>query len=129
MNKKLAVDYNEINKKNDSMEENLKKDIISILEYFDYGLGDVEAGSGEKQPMHEEIKSALERIKKDKVTLEEAIESIKSKLEVKAGRLCEPILKQGGNPRNDKECKEVFMALSHLAEVENYVQSKMKEQK
>lgn len=44
------------------MNNKLKQDIIEILEYFDNGLADVESGSGEKQPMHKEIRSALKRL-------------------------------------------------------------------
>lgn len=44
------------------MDSNLKADIIKILKYFDAGLSDVKAGSGEDQPMLKEIKTALKRI-------------------------------------------------------------------
>ena len=44
------------------MNDKLKQDIIEILEYFNNGLADVASGSGEKQPMHKEVRSALKRL-------------------------------------------------------------------
>lgn len=37
-------------------------EIVSILEYFERGLSDVQAGSNEEQPMLKEIKSVLRRL-------------------------------------------------------------------
>ena len=41
----------------------LKSEIIGILEYFEYGLSDVEEGSGEKQSKLKEIRSILKKLK------------------------------------------------------------------
>lgn len=46
---------------------------------------------------------------------------LREKLEIKAGRLAEPILKQGKNPKDDIECHKAFLALAHLDEVEYYL--------
>jgi molecular chaperone GrpE (heat shock protein) len=46
------------------MKEKLINEIIYILDYFEKGLSDVESGCGEKQPMHNEIKKALKKLKK-----------------------------------------------------------------
>jgi hypothetical protein len=47
-------------------EENMmdiKQELIEILTYFNDGLKDVEAGSGEEQPMQKRIEAALRRVK------------------------------------------------------------------
>lgn len=44
--------------------DKLLNDVIEVLQYFDNGLNDVQAGSGEKQPMHDELKDVLTRLKK-----------------------------------------------------------------
>ena len=49
-----------------------------------------------------------------------AIEFLKDKLEVNAGRLCEPILKQNKDPRTNDECHKAFIILAHLQEIEDY---------
>jgi len=40
---------------------------------------------------------------------------------VNAGRLAEPLLKQGKNPKEDKDCHKAFLMLAHLSEIEDYV--------
>jgi hypothetical protein len=45
----------------------------------------------------------------------------KFQLEVNAGRLAEPLLKQGKQPKEDKDCHKAFLMLAHLAEIEDYV--------
>ena len=49
------------------------------------------------------------------------ISRLKIKLEVNAGRLAEPLLKQGKQPKKDKDCHKAFLMLAHLAEIEDYV--------
>lgn len=52
---------------------------------------------------------------------EEVLENLKAKLEVKAGVICEPLLKLGKNPKEDEEVKKVFLTLAHLEEVISYI--------
>jgi hypothetical protein len=49
------------------------------------------------------------------------ISRLKFHLEVNAGRLCEPILKQGKNPKDDAECHKAFLMLAHLEAIEDYI--------
>jgi hypothetical protein len=49
------------------------------------------------------------------------ISSLKFKLEVNAGRLCEPILQAGKNPKDDAECHKAFLMLAHLEAIEDYL--------
>ena len=51
----------------------------------------------------------------------DVISRLKFKLEVNAGRLCEPILKQGKNPKDDAECHKAFLMLAHLEAIEDYL--------
>ncbi len=51
----------------------------------------------------------------------DVISRFKIQLEVNAGRLAEPLLKQGKRPKEDKECHKAFLMLSHLSEIEDYV--------
>lgn len=53
-----------------------------------------------------------------------AINLLKIYLEVNAGKLCEPILKQGKNPKDDAECHNAFIMLAHLQEIEDYINGK-----
>lgn len=46
-----------------TVDTQLMKDIIYLLDYFNKGLSDVKAGSGEEQPNLSEIKSALIKLK------------------------------------------------------------------
>lgn len=50
-----------------------------------------------------------------------AIEHLRAKLEINAGRLAEPLLKQGKNPKDDKECHKAFLAVAHLDLIEEYL--------
>jgi hypothetical protein len=43
--------------------DNLKQELIEILTYFNEGLKDVEAGSGEVQPMQKRTEIALREVK------------------------------------------------------------------
>jgi len=52
------------------------------------------------------------------------IETLKAKLEINAGRLAEPLLRQGKQPKEDKECHEAFIMCAHLAEIERYLSSR-----
>jgi len=45
------------------MRQQLIKNIIEVLEYFDGGLKDIETGSGERQPMQNELESVLNSVK------------------------------------------------------------------
>jgi hypothetical protein len=49
------------------------------------------------------------------------IRRFKFQLEVNAGRLAEPLLKQGKQPKEDKDCHKAFLMLAHLAEIEDYI--------
>lgn len=51
----------------------------------------------------------------------DVISRFKIQLEVNAGRLAEPLLKQGKQLKEDKECHKAFLMLAHLAEIEDYV--------
>jgi hypothetical protein len=53
--------------------------------------------------------------------LDFVIDSLKSKLEVNAGRLAEPLIKEGKQPKEDEECHKAFLMLAHLAEIEDYL--------
>jgi hypothetical protein len=49
------------------------------------------------------------------------ISSLKFRLELNAGRLCEPILQAGKNPKDDAECYKAFLMLAHLEAIEDYL--------
>jgi hypothetical protein len=49
------------------------------------------------------------------------INRLKELLEINAGRLAEPLLKEGKQPKKDKDCHKAFLMLAHLAEIEDYV--------
>jgi hypothetical protein len=49
------------------------------------------------------------------------INRLKELLEINAGRLAEPLLKEGKQPKKDKDCYKAFLMLAHLAEIEDYV--------
>ena len=51
----------------------------------------------------------------------DVISRLKFKLEVNAGRLAEPLLKQGKQPKDDEDCHKAFLMLAHLSEIEDYV--------
>lgn len=51
----------------------------------------------------------------------EVISRLKIKLEVNAGRLAEPLLKQGKQPKDDEDCHKAILMLTRLSEIENYV--------
>jgi len=51
----------------------------------------------------------------------DVISRFRFKLEVNAGRLAEPLLKQGKQPKDDEECHKAFLMLAHLSEIEDYV--------
>lgn len=51
----------------------------------------------------------------------DVIRRFKFKLEVNAGRLAEPLLKQGKQPKDDEDCYKAFLMLAHLSEIEDYV--------
>jgi hypothetical protein len=51
----------------------------------------------------------------------DVISRLKIHLEVNAGRLCEPILKQGKNPKEDENCHKAFLMLAHLEAIEDYI--------
>jgi len=51
----------------------------------------------------------------------DVISRLKIHLEVNAGRLCEPILKQGKNPKDDADCHKSFLMLAHLEAIEDYI--------
>ena len=49
------------------------------------------------------------------------IDFLREKLETKVDRLAEQILKQGKNPKDDIDCRKVFLALAHLDAIEYYL--------
>lgn len=49
------------------------------------------------------------------------IETLKAHLEANAGRLCEPLLKEGKNPKDDPDCHKSFVILAHLEAIEDYL--------
>jgi hypothetical protein len=51
----------------------------------------------------------------------DVISRLKFKLEVNAGRLAEPLLKEGKQPKDDENCHEAFLMLAHLEAIENYI--------
>ena len=51
----------------------------------------------------------------------DVISRFKVQLEVNAGRLAEPLLKEGKKPLEDKDCHKAFLMLAHLAELEDYI--------
>ena len=51
----------------------------------------------------------------------DVISRFKIQLEVNAGRLAEPLLKQGRQPKDDEDCHKAFLMLAHLSEIEDYV--------
>ena len=51
----------------------------------------------------------------------DVISRLKERLEINAGRLAEPLLKQGKQPKEDKDCHKAFLMLAHLAEIEDYL--------
>jgi len=51
------------------------------------------------------------------------IDTLKEHLEINAGRLAEPLLKEGRSPTEDKECHKAFLMLAHLKEIEEYLSS------
>ena len=55
------------------------------------------------------------------LSLPDSINNLKYFLEVNAGRLAEPLLKQGKQPKDDKDCHKAFLMLAHLSEIENYL--------
>lgn len=56
-----------------------------------------------------------------KKELEDNLETLKEFFEVNAGKLCEPLLKEGKNPKEDPECHKAFLALAHLEAIKDYL--------
>ena len=51
----------------------------------------------------------------------DVISRLKERLEINAGRLAEPLLKQGKQPKEDKDCHKAFLMLAHLEAIEDYI--------
>ena len=51
----------------------------------------------------------------------DVISRLKLKLEVNAGRLAEPLLKEGKQPKDDENCHKAFLILAHLEAIEDYI--------
>lgn len=51
----------------------------------------------------------------------DVISRIKFKLEVNAGRLAEPLLKEGKHPKDDENCHKAFLMLAHLEAIKEYI--------
>lgn len=62
---------------------------------------------------YEAIKRAL--------SLDNVISHLKFKLEVNAGRIAEPLLKEGKQPKDDENCHKAFLMLAHLQAIEDYI--------
>ncbi len=63
----------------------------------------------------------IDKAKEMENGIEYILENLKSHLEINAGRLCKPLLDEGKDPRNDKNCHKAFLMLAHLEEIENYL--------
>ncbi len=51
----------------------------------------------------------------------DVISRLKFKLEVNAGRLVEPLLEEGKQPKEDEQCHKAFLMLAHLEAIEEYI--------
>jgi hypothetical protein len=67
------------------------------------------------------VQEILEENESEALTIPVVISRLKERLEVNAGRLAESILKQGKQPKDDKDCHKAFLMLAHLAEIEDYL--------
>ena len=77
----------------------------------------------------EHVEEAIKTMKEsnrlvDSDCISDVIETLKAKLEINAGRLAEPLLKQGKQPKDDKECHKAFLMMAHLSEIEEYLSSR-----
>ena len=63
----------------------------------------------------------LEKNEGEALTIPVVISRLKERLEINAGRLAEPLLKQGKQPKDDEDCHKAFLMLAHLSEIEDYV--------
>lgn len=57
----------------------------------------------------------------EQLTIPVVISRLKERLEINAGRLAEPLLKEGKKPKDDANCHKAFLMLAHLAEIEDYL--------
>ena len=82
-----------------------------------------EMTEGAKDHLRNEINEALKILcENGKLShISDALNDLKIHLEVNAGRLCEPIIKQGKNPKDDTECHKAFLVLAHLEAIEDYL--------
>ena len=71
--------------------------------------------------MDERDYKAMNKEQNQPSCLGDVISRLKIHLEVNAGRLCEPILKQGKSPKDDAECHKAFLMLTHLEAIEEYI--------
>ena len=51
----------------------------------------------------------------------DVISRLKFKLEVNAGRIAEPLLKAGKQPKEDENCHKAFLMFAHLEAIEDYI--------
>ena len=56
-------------------------------------------------------------------SLPTSIETLKNHLEANVGRICEQLLAQGKNPREDAESHKAFLMLAHLEAIEDYLKT------
>ena len=63
----------------------------------------------------------LEENEGEALTIPVVISRLKERLEINAGRLCEPLLKENKNPKDDPDCHKAFLMLAHFAEIEDYL--------
>ena len=53
--------------------------------------------------------------------ISDVISRLKFKLIVNAGRITEPLLKAGKQPKEDENCHKAFLVLAHLEAIEDYI--------
>lgn len=51
----------------------------------------------------------------------DVVQHLKFKLEVNAGRIAEPLIKAGKQPKDNENCNKAFLVLAHLAAIEDYI--------
>lgn len=77
-------------------------------------------------PTLDDIKGQINLLKdyeREQLHIADVISRLKIKLEVNAGRIAEPLLKAGKNPKDDENCHKAFLMLAHLEAIEDYINS------
>lgn len=47
--------------------------------------------------------------------------TLKKHMAINAGAVVESAIKQGRDPKNDADCQKAFLMLSHIEEIEKYI--------